>query len=184
MTDRERVPIEHDLPPDLRDALGVSSQQVGGLYNDLQNLDDETFADRFAGSLATLRETLDGTGHEFVVCALGIGLEPDPEDPVAGAALASVHAPADDGSVDDLLYVGEAVPTDQFVALPLRPHDCPPGSGQPASDLSVGEYREVVSAMVYKGFDLMQNDLDSYTAAYLRPLVRGLEAYADANRAE
>jgi hypothetical protein len=38
--------------------------------------------------------------------------------------------------------------------------------------------------MVYKAFDLVQNDLDSYTAAYLRPLVRGLEAYADANRAE
>lgn len=181
MTDRERAPIEHDLPPDLRDALGADSRAVGGLYNDLQDLDDGTFADRFGGSLATLREALEGTAHEFVVCALGIDLEPDAEDPVAGAALASVHAPAEDGSVEDLLYVGWAAPTDKFVVLPLRPHDCPPGSGQPGSDLSVGEYREVVSAMVYKEFDLLQNDLDSYTSAYLRPLVRGLESYADAN---
>lgn len=181
MTDPERVPIEHDLPADLREALGVNSQMVGGLYNDLQDLGDEAFADRFGASLATLRETLDGTDHEFVICTLGFDLVSDPEDPVAGAALASVHVPAEDGSVDELLYVGEAVPTGQFVVLPLRPHDCPPGSGQPASDLSVGEYHEVVSAMVYKGFDLVQNDLDSYTSAYLQPLVRGLEAYADAN---
>lgn len=181
MTDPERIPIDHDLPPSLRDALGVHSQSVGGLYNDLQELDDEAFADRFGDSLATLRATLEGTDLPFVVCTLGFELRADPEDPVVGAAVASIHAPHDDGDVDELLYAGTDVPADQFVMLPIRPGDCPPGSGQPASDLAVGQYREVVSAMVYKGFDLLQNDLDSYATSYLRPMVRGLEAYADAN---
>jgi hypothetical protein len=36
--------------------------------------------------------------------------------------------------------------------------------------------------MAYKRFDLLENDLDGYRDSYLRPAVRGLEAYVQATR--
>jgi hypothetical protein len=75
-----------------------------------------------------------------------------------------------------------AASIDTVLMLPVRPEDCPSGSNSAASDLSLAEFREVVSAMAYKRFDLLQNDLDSYRDSYLRPVVRGLEAYVQASR--
>ena len=99
---------------------------------------------------------------------------------IAGGDLLSVHEPNPDGSVDDLLFTGDAGVPDTVVMLPVRPDDCPPGSGEAASDLSVEGFREILAAMLYKRFDLLQNDLDGYRDSYLRPTVRGLEAYAEA----
>lgn len=185
MGDSERIDLDHGLPEELREAMRDDTATVGTLYNDLQDTDEETFADRFGGSLRTLRDVGEGT-EGFVIAILGLAIAEAEAlaegDLVAGAEVVSVHRPNDDGSVADLLYVGEDVATvDYFVLLPLRLDDCPPGSGNRVADLEVAAYREIVAAMVYKRFDLLQNDVESYTSAYLRPLVRGLEAYAAEN---
>jgi len=179
----ERLDIAHDLPDDVADALGDDLRTVGTLYNDLQDLDDDAFETRFAGSFEALRTAVD-TDAEFVIGVLGLAVDPEPAGPlVAGASLLSVHEPHDDGSVDRLLYTGPADgAADTFVMLPLRPDDCPPGSDQRATELSLAEFREIVSAMTYQRFDLLQNDIDSYRDSYLRPTVRGLEAYVAATR--
>lgn len=177
----ERLDIEHDLPEPLREATRDETRTVGTLYNAMQDLADDAFAERFDPAYAAFTEALSGVDAEFVVGVVGIEISEDPENMIAGGNLLSVHAPNPDGSVADLLFTGDADPPDTVVMLPVRPADCPPGSGEAASGLSVDEFREVLSAMLYKRFDLLQNDLDGYRDSYLRPTVRGLEAYADAN---
>lgn len=181
----ERLDIDHGLPDDVADALGDDLKTVGTLYNDLQDLDDEAFEARFAEPLDALRTAVE-TDADFVIAVLGLAVDVEPPEPlVTGASLLSVHEPNDDGSVDRLLYTGPADGAgDTFVMLPLRPDDCPPGTNQRAAALSVDEFREIVSAMTYQRFDLLQNDLDSYRDSYLRPAVRGLEAYVAATRSE
>lgn len=176
----EQLDISHDLPDDIADALGDDLPTVGTLYNDIQDLSDEAFAERFADAHAALTAALD-TDAEFIVAVLGLAVDVSPEGPlVAGADLVVAHEPNDDGSVKELLYTaGADAATDTFVMLPLRPANCPPGSGRPATDLSLAEFREIASAMTYKRFDLLQNDMDAYRDSYLRPAVRGLEAYAE-----
>ena len=177
----ERIDLEHDLPEPLREATRDETRTVGTLYNAVQDLDDETFADRFHTAFTAFTDALSGVDAAFVVAVVGIDLSEDPTDLIAGGNLLSVHAPQPDGSVDELLYTGDAEVPDTVVMLPVRPADCPPGSGEAASDLSVEAFREVLAAMLYKRFDLLQNDLDGYRDSYLRPTVRGLEAYAEAN---
>lgn len=181
----ERLDIDHGLPDEVADALGDDLRTVGTLYNDLQDLDDDAFDERFARAHEALREAVDADA-DFVIGVLGLAVDPEPAGPlVAGASLLSVHEPHDDGSVDRLLYTGPADgAADTFVMLPLRPDDCPPGTDQRAAELSLAEFREIVSAMTYQRFDLLQNDLDSYRDSYLRPTVRGLEAYVAATRAD
>lgn len=177
--DAERVPLAHDLPDDLRDALTDDSAALASLYNGLQRLDEEAFADRFGGALAGFRDALDGREGPHV-CVLGLDVERAGGDrEVAGAAVASVHRPGADGDVTEAVYAGEA-PEDEFLLLPVHADDCPPGSGRAASDLDVDGFREIVAAMTYQRFDLLQNDLDTYRESYLRPLVRGVEVYAAA----
>lgn len=176
----ERLDLEHDLPESLREATRDETRTVGTLYNAIQDLDDEAFAERFDAAYTAFTEALAGADAEFVVCVVGIEVSEDPADMIAGGDLLSVHAPNPDGSVADLLFTGDAGVPDTVVMLPVRPADCPPGSGEAASDLSVGGFREVLSAMLYKRFDLLQNDLEGYRDSYLRPAVRGLEAYAEA----
>ncbi|WP_255152536.1 hypothetical protein [Halorarius halobius] len=176
----ERLDIEHDLPDPLREALRDETRTVGTLYNALQDMDEEAFADRFGGALVAFREALADTDAEFAIAVLGLHVSEDPNDMLAGADLLSVHEPNDDGSVSTLLFTGEAGVPDTCVMLPVRPDDCPPGSGEPVGDISVEAFREIVAAMLFKRFDLLQNDVDGYRDSYLRPTVRGLEAYADA----
>lgn len=177
----ERLDVEHDLPEPLREALRDETQTVGTLYNAVQDVREEAFAERFGGALVDLQGALADADAEFVVAVLGLDVSTDPNDLLAGGALLSVHEPTDDGDVAELLFTGDADPPDTAVMLPIRPADCPPGSGQAVANLSVDEFREIVAAMLFKRFDLLQNDLDGYRDAYLRPTVRGLEAYADAN---
>lgn len=181
----ERLDIDHGLPDDIADALGDDLRTVGTLYNDMQDLDDDAFDGRFAEALEALREAVDADA-DFVISVLGLAVDPDSPGPlVADASLLSVHEPHDDGSVDRLFYTGSADgAADTFVMLPIRPDDCPPGSDQLAAELSLAEFRDIVSAMVYQRFDFLQNDLDSYRDSYLRPTVRGLEAYVAATRAD
>jgi hypothetical protein len=176
----ERLDLEHDLPESLREATRDETRTVGTLYNAVQDLDDATFADRFEPAYAAFREALSDVDVAFVVAVVGIEISEEPTDMIAGGDLLSVHEPNPDGSVDDLLFTGDAGVPDTVVMLPVRPDDCPPGSGEAASDLSVEGFREILSAMLYKRFDLLQNDLDGYRDSYLRPTVRGLEAYAEA----
>lgn len=177
--DAERVPLNHELPDDLRAALADETASLVALYNGLQDLDDETFTERFAGALATFRDVLNGR-EEFVACVVGLELrEAGGEREVLDAAIVSVHVPNEDGSVDELLHVTDNPPEDEFLLLPVHADDCPPGTGSAASDVDVATFREVVAAMTYQRFDLLQNDLDSYRTSYLRPLVRGLEAYSE-----
>lgn len=180
--DAETLPLEHDLPPDLRDALADETTRLAALYNGIQELPDESFAERFAGALATFRDVLGGR-EGFVACVLGLAVEESGgERVVTDAALASVHVPGDDGGVAELLYAGEA-PADEFLLLPVHADDCPPGSGRPASDVDVDGFREIVAAMTYQRFDLLQTDLGTYRESYLRPLVRGVELYARVRQA-
>lgn len=177
----ERLDLEHDLPDALREAVRDETRSVGTLYNAVQDLDDATFAELFESAHASFIETLSGTDADFVVAVVGIEVSEDPADMITGGNLLSVHEPNDDGSVKDLLFTGDAGVPDTVVMLPIRPDDCPPESGERASDLSLSGFREVLAAMLYMRFNLLQNDLDSYRDSYLRPAVRGLEAYADAN---
>lgn len=177
----ERLDIAHDLPDDLAAALGDDLRAAGTLYNDLQELSDEAFAARFGDAHEQFRAALD-VDAGFVTAVLGLALS-EGQPLVADATLVSVHEPRSDGGVETLHYTGPAgAATDTFLMLPVRPDDCPPGSKQTASELSLAEFREVVSAMAYKRFDLLENDLDAYRDSYLRPVVRGLEAYAEATR--
>jgi hypothetical protein len=177
----ERLDIAHDLPDDLAAAFGDDLQAAGTLYNDLQELSDEAFAARFGDAHEQFRAALD-LDADFVTATLGLALS-DGRPLVADATLLSVHEPRGDGGVETLHYTGPAgAGTDTVLMLPVRPGDCPPGSNRAASDLSLAGFREVVSAMAYKRFDLLENDLDGYRDSYLRPAVRGLEAYAAATR--
>lgn len=176
-----QLDIAHDLPEDLAAALGDDLRTAGTVYNDLQELSAEEFAARFEDAHEQFRTALD-IDAAFVTAVLGLALSGD-QPFVGGATLLSVHEPRGDGSVDVLHYTGPAeVPTDTVVMLPIRPGDCPPGSNQAAADLSLAEFREVVSAMAYKRFDLLENNLDAYRDSYLRPAVRGMEAYAERTR--
>lgn len=178
----ERLDIAHDLPDALRDALRDESRTAGTLYNALQDLDEAASADRFDAALAAFRSVLSDADVDFVIAVVGLEVGTTADDLVADADLLSVHEPSDDGSVRRLLYAGdENAARDTVVMLPVRPGDCPPGSGQRAGALSTAEFREVVAAMTFKRFDLLQNDLDAYRDSYLRPAVRGLEAYAQEN---
>jgi len=172
-----RLDIEHDLPPDLADALGDDRRSVGTLYNELQDLTAEAFRDRFGDVFTRLTEAVPAD-VEFVIVALGLGVDTDADPFVTDAGVVAVHEPKPGGSVETLHFVGDHAPTDTFVMLPIRPGDCPPGSRRPISELTLEEFREVVSAMVYKRFDLLDSDVDAYRDSYLRPLVRGVEAYA------
>ncbi|MFB6118152.1 hypothetical protein [Halosegnis sp.] len=175
----ERLDIAHDLPEELADALADDARTAGTLYNELQDLSDEGFATRFEAPLAALREAVDGVDAPLVIAVVGLAVDVDEGPLVADAALVSAHEPQPDGGIERLLYTAdETTAVDTFLMLPLRPTDCPPGSGQPASALSLSAFREVVSAMAYKRFDLLNEDIDAYCDSYLRPLVRGLEAYA------
>ncbi|WP_255197381.1 hypothetical protein [Halorarius litoreus] len=176
----ERLDLEHDLPDALREAVRDETRSLGTLYNAVQDLDDATFAERFESAHAAFTDALTGTDADFVIAVVGIEVSEDPTDMIASGALLSVHEPNDDGSVKDLLFTGDAGIPDTVVMLPIRPADCPPDSGEQASDLSMSGFREVLAAMVYMRFNLLQNDLDAYRDSYLRPTVRGLEAYADA----
>lgn len=177
--DAERVDLHHKLPDDLRNALADETASLAALYNGLQDLDDGTFAERFAGALATFRDVLAGR-EGFVACVIGLEVrEVGGEREVLNAALVSAHVPNEDGGIADLLYVADDPPEDEFLLLPVHADDCPPGTGSTASDVDTATFREVVSAMTYQRFDLLQNDIDTYRASYLRPLVRGLEAYAE-----
>ncbi|WP_435195927.1 hypothetical protein [Natronomonas sp. EA1] len=183
MTDT--LALEHDLPDDLRDACSDDSRSIGALYNTLQSLSDEQFAARFEDSLDTVREVC-AEAPDIPLLAVVLGLtvadaESIEDGPLVGdAAVITAHIPGVDGGVADLRYCDpDATALDYFLFLPLRPEDCPPGTGEPASDLSMEEYREIVSAMCYQRFNLLQNDVDAYTENYMRPLVRGLEAFAE-----
>jgi hypothetical protein len=174
-----RLDIEHDLPADLADALGDDRRSVGTLYNELQDLTEAQFRDRFGDAFARFTEAVPADA-EFVIVVLGVGVNTDADPFVTDAGVVAVHEPNPDGSVETLHFVAEAAPTDTFVMLPIRPGDCPPGSGRPVSGLTDEEFREIVSAMVYKRFDLLDSDIDAYRDSYLRPLVRGVEAFASA----
>ncbi|RNJ25740.1 hypothetical protein [Halosegnis longus] len=174
-----RLDIEHDLPPDLADALGDDRRSVGTLYNELQDLSGEAFRDRFDDAFGRLTEAVPADA-EFVVVVLGLEVDTETDPFVTDAGVVAVHEPNPDGSVGTLHFVADDAPTDTFVMLPIRPADCPPGSGRPVSQLTVEEFRDIVSAMVYKRFDLLDSDIDAYRDSYLRPLVRGVEAYASA----
>jgi hypothetical protein len=177
----ERLDIAHDLPDDIAAALGDDLRTAGTLYNDLQDLDDAAFAARFADAHEQFRTALE-VDADFVIAVLGLALS-EGEPLVDGATLLSVHEPRSDGDVDTLHYTGPAAASiDTVLMLPVRPGDCPPGSNRLASDLPLAGFREVVSAMAYKRFDLLENDLDGYRDSYLRPAVRGLEAYVQATR--
>lgn len=186
MADREReqVPVEHDLPDDLRAAVADETETLAALYNDLQDLSGEAFEARFGDSLADIRAVARDADADLVLFVVGLSVGDRVEetgDLVDGAALVTGHVPRSDGGVTDLLYRDpDAEALDYFVLLPVRPEDCPPGSGQAAADLDPDTYREVVSAMLYRRFDLLQNDPDRYAASYVRPLVRGLEAFDEA----
>ena len=173
----ERLDIEHDLPAPLADALGDDRRTVGTLYNELQDLSDEQFRDRFDSAFARLTDAVP-TDAEFVIAVLGLGIDTDLDPFVTGSDVLTVHEPNPDGSVATLHFVADEGTTETFVMLPIRPHDCPPESGRPVAELSLGEFREIVSAMVFKRFDLLDSDLDAYRDSYLRPLVRGVECYA------
>lgn len=174
-----RLDIEHDLPPDLADALGDDRRSVGTLYNELQDLSGEAFRDRFDDAFGRLTEAVPADA-EFVVVVLGLEVDTETDPFVTDAGVVAVHEPNPDGSVGTLHFVADDAPTDTFVMLPIRPADCPPGSGRSVSQLTAEEFRDIVSAMVYKRFDLLDSDIDAYRDSYLRPLVRGVEAYASA----
>lgn len=180
----ERVPIEHDLPGDLRDGVADETETLATLYNDLQDLPESAFDRRFSGSLANLRDAVADVDADLVLFVLGLSVGDDYAETgrlVADADLLTGHVPDGEGRVDDLVYCDpDAGALDYFVLLPIRPEDCPPGSGQSAADLSIDEYYEIVAAMVHRRFDLLQNDPDRYAASYVRPLVRGLEAFDEA----
>lgn len=183
MTDT--LALEHDLPDDLRDACSDDSRSVGALYNTLQSLSDEAFEDRFADSLDTLREVCTDA-PDVPLLAVVLGLTVADADAIGAgtlvgeAELVTAHVPGVDGGVADLRYCDpDATALDYFLFLPIRPDDCPPGSGTPASELTMTQYREIVSAMCYQRFHLLQNDVEAYTDNYMRPLVRGLEAFAE-----
>lgn len=181
MADPERVPIEHDLPADLRAAVAADTGALAAVYNALQETPTGAFEATFGESLATLRGSVDGVDAPLLVFTLGLDLEDDPttQDLVVGATLLSGHVPDGTGAVAELVHLtGAEVVPDDVLMLPIRPDDCPPDTGQPAADLDADTYHEVVAAMAHRRFELHQNDLDSYASSYLRPLVRGLEAYA------
>lgn len=183
MGEPEQVPVEHDLPPELRAAVAAETGALAAVYNALQEMSSETFEAVFGASLAALTEAVARVDAPLVVFVLGLTLEDDPTTPdlVVGATLLSGHVPDGTGDVADLVYVTDGSPApDDVLMLPVRPGDCPPGSGRPAADLDAETYHEVVAAMAHRRFDLLQTDLDGYAASYLRPLVRGLEAYAAA----
>ena len=173
----ERLDLPHDLPEDIADALSDDLRTVGTLYNDIQDLSEEAFKARFGDALDTLQAV--DPDADFVIVVLGLGVDVGEGPLVDDAALVSVHEPNDDGSVARLFYTGDAAPGDTFLMIPLRPGDCPPDTGGTLGTLSLPEFREIVSAMTFKRFDLLENDLDSYRDSYLRPAVRGLEAYAE-----
>ena len=174
----ERLALSHDLPEDIADALSDDLRTVGTLYNDIQDLSEEAFASRFGDALDTLRAV--DPDADFVIAVLGLGVDVGEGPLVDEATLVSVHEPNDDGSVAHLCYTGDAdAADDTFLMLPLRPGDCTPGTGGTLGGLSLAEFREIVSAMTFKRFDLLENDLDAYRDSYLRPTVRGLEAYAE-----
>lgn len=175
----ERLDVAHDLPDSLADALGDDLRTAGTLYNELQDLTPDEFAARFAEPLETLREVVD-VDAPLVIAVIGLAIAVDESPFIADAALLSAHEPRDDGGIERLLHAADATDsTDTFVMLPIRPGDCPPGTGRSATQLTPETFHEIVSAMAYKRFDLLENDLDAYRDSYLRPTVRGLEAYAE-----
>jgi len=183
VTDPERVPIDHDLSPALREAVAADTGALAAVYNDIQETPQEAFDERFGASLSALREAVAGVDAPLVVFVLGLTLDDDPttRELVVGATLLTGHVPDAEGAVAELVYRdGDAPTPDDVLALPVRPEDCPPGSGRAAADLDAETYYEVVASMAYQRFDLFQNDLDRYASSYLRPLVRGLEAFDEA----
>lgn len=183
MAEREEVPIEHDLPEDFRSAVAADTGALAAVYNDLQETPLAAFEATFADSLSALRTAVEGVEEPLVLFTLGLALEDDPttEDLVVGASLLTGHVPDGTGAVADLVHLAPSADVpDDVLLLPIRPADCPPDSGRAAADLDVETYHEVVAAMAHRRFDLLQTDLERYAGSYLRPLVRGLEAYADA----
>ena len=160
-----------EVPEEFRAHVERPPRDVGRVYNDLGELGDAAFEAAVAGSLETLQEHTAGERGEF---AAVLGLEFD-DGTLADATLLSVR----ELGGDRVLHVdgGSAVP-DAVVYLPVRPDDCPPGSGTAVEDLDLADYREMVASMVFLRYELMENASDRYDDLVGRPLARGLETYA------
>ncbi len=182
MTEPDTVPVEHDLPADLQRAVAADTGALAAVYNDLQETPLDAFEATFGDSLGALTGAVAGVDAPLVAFVLGLDLEDDPttRDLVVGATLLAGHVPDRTGGVAELVYRADADHApDDVLMLPVRPDDCPPDSGRPAADLDVETYYEVVASMAHRRFDLLQTDVEQYASSYVRPLVRGLEAYAD-----
>ena len=161
------------LPAGLQELLQADATATGALYNILQKMEMAAFEDAFADSLETLRSETDVAADEL---AAVVGLVTDADGTtVTDARVLSVHSLGE----GEVYHTAEGTDTpDHLVYVPIRPEDCPPGTGGSVADLGIEEYREIVASMAFLRHQLLENEPDRYEAIYGERLARGLNAYA------
>lgn len=182
--------MEHSLPDQYREKTAESTEILAELYNQLNQMSESAFEDRFASTLDdihTYSETHNDAEMLFFVIGAAVATEEtiDDGEVIGDADTKFVFELGDDLFIDEYKHMSDTVTdSDYFFIITIRPTDCPPGTGNNAADITLDEFHNMLSAVTFRRFQLFQDDLPKYKKTILKPLVTALEDHHDAQDTE
>lgn len=175
--------IKHSVPEEHRSKAEESTKILTALYNELNDMSIERFEKNFASTLEDIHsysDTYPDANLLFFVLGATIAAEDDLEDGnlIGHTSTKFVFELGDEEFIDHYHHTPDTIDdTDYFFLVTIRPQDCPPGTGTPATDITLEEYHDIMATALYKRFELFQNDMERYKKICLQPILTPLEDY-------
>lgn len=173
--------MKHSLPEPYRDKTTENTQILAELYNQLNQMSTPAFEKRFGDTLTdihTYSEKHADADMLFFVLGAEIATEDTIDDGelIGHAETKFIFELGDDLFIDRYKYMANTIEdTDYFFLITIRPQDCPPGTGNNASSITLENYHDMLSAVTFRRFQLFQDNMQHYKKTILKPLVTALE---------
>lgn len=173
--------MEHSLPDSYRKKTGESTEIIAELYNQLNKMSDPAFKDRFSSTLDdihTYSEQHSDAEMLFFIIGAEVANEETIEDGeiIGNAETKFIFELGNDHFIDHYEHMATTIDdSDYFFIITIRPTDCPPGTGNLATDITLEDYHGMLSAVTFRRFQLFQDNLPKYKKTILKPLVTALE---------
>lgn len=177
--------MKHSLPDEYREKTAESTQILSELYNQLNKMSEDAFEERFADTLDdihTYSQSHSDAEMLFFVIGAEVATEEtiDDGEVIGNAETKFIFELGDDLFIDHYEHMAETVTdSDYFFLITIRPTDCPPGTGNNASTISLDDYHGMLSAVTFRRFQLFQDNINRYKKTILKPLVTALEDHHD-----